>query len=38
LAVTDGRLTMSSHQKAAPSERTRINYIEFRKKQGRLDR
>ena len=30
--VTDGRLTMHSHQKAVPNERTRINYIEFKKK------
>ena len=30
--VTDGRITMWSHQKAAPSDRTRVNWIKFKKK------
>jgi outer membrane protein assembly factor BamB len=32
VTVTDGRLTMWSHQKAAPADRTRVNFIEFKKK------
>ncbi len=31
--VTDQRLTMKSHQKAAPNDRTRVNYITIKKKQ-----
>ncbi|MCE5278907.1 MAG: PQQ-binding-like beta-propeller repeat protein [Planctomycetaceae bacterium] len=30
--VTDGRITMKSHQKAAPGDRTRVNYITIKKK------
>ncbi|MCE5328374.1 MAG: PQQ-binding-like beta-propeller repeat protein [Planctomycetaceae bacterium] len=30
--VTDGRITMKSHQKAAPNDRTRVNYITIKKK------